>query len=275
MSSKWHGTGRLMTVSAAVGTAVLAGASAVLVASASGALRPHSAEPPASHAGAVPAASTPGAPAAVLSRSTRRTTLTHLPIGGVTDGTRGVAIRLNGDPAAGTPRPRLLPYTAGRWTDVGDYEFFRPASTLEPCASYKLTIPAATVAAGHRKLGHARTVSFTVACPGITAVQEALARLNYLPYALHGFVGASSVAPLTRVAAARRAFNLPDGILRANVRAAPPLTMGKVDPTTTGAMEVFEEDHGLPLSTTRRSSCGPSCWRTRRSPRRIRAPTPG
>jgi peptidoglycan hydrolase-like protein with peptidoglycan-binding domain len=256
MSSKWHGTGRLMTVSAAVGTAVLAGAAAVLVASASGALRPHSADaatvraPAASHAGAAPAASTPVVPAAVLSRSARRTTLTHLPVGGVTDGTRGVAIRLNGDPAAGTPRPQLTPYTAGRWTDVGDYEFFRPTSTLEPCATYKLTIPAATVAAGHRKLGHARTVSFTVACPGITAVQEALARLNYLPYALHGFVGASSVAPLTRAMAARRAFDPPSGILRANVRVAPPLTMGTVDPTTTGAMEVFEEDHGLPLSTT-------------------------
>jgi hypothetical protein len=112
-----------------------------------------------------------------------------------------------------------------------------------------LTIPAATVAAGHRKLGQARTVSFTVACPGITAVQEALARLNYLPYSLHGFVGASSVAPLTRTAAAKRAFDLPNGILRANVRAAPPLTMGTVDPTTTGALEVFEEDHGLALGT--------------------------
>ena len=158
-------------------------------------------------------------------------------------------MRLNAAPALDTPRPILSPATAGHWTDLGDYEFFRPASTLEPCATYKLTIPAGTAAAGHRRLGHSRTVSFNVACPGITAVQEALARLNYLPYALHGFVGASSVAPLTRAQAARRAFDLPDGVLLANAPAAPPLQIGKVDATTTGALEVFEEDHGLPLGT--------------------------
>jgi hypothetical protein len=250
MSSRWHGTGRLMTVSAAVGTAVLAGAAAVLAASAAGALRPHSSDAATVHASAGAQTSRgAGTPATAASPTGRRTTLTHLPLD-VSNGTRGVAVRLNGDPAASTPRPTLTPYTAGTWTDLGDYEFFRPVSTLEPCATYTLTIPAATAAAGHRKLGHPRTVSFKVACPGITAVQEALARLNYLPYSLHGFVGASSVALLTRTAAARRAFNLPDGILRANVRAAPPLTMGTVDPTTTGAMEVFEEDHGLALSTT-------------------------
>jgi hypothetical protein len=236
-----------MTASAAVGTAVLAGAAAVLVASASGALRSQSTG---AAAAAAPAA-THAAPSAdaAASPTGRRTTLTHLPLA-VSDGTRGVAVRLNGDPAAATPRPTLTPRTAGTWTDLGDYEFFRPASTLAPCATYTLTIPAATAAVGHRKLGRAHTTAFKVACPGITAVQEALARLNYLPYSLHGFIGASSDAPLTRAAAARRAFDLPNGILRANVRAAPPLTMGTVDPTTTGAMEVFEEDHGLALGTT-------------------------
>jgi lipoprotein-anchoring transpeptidase ErfK/SrfK len=238
-----------MTVAAAAGTAVLAGAAAVLVASASGALRPGSADA-ATPVGATGNAGAHAAPATTHAGSARRTTLTHLPLSGVSDGTRGVAIRLNGDPAPGTPRPSLTPYTAGRWTDLGDYEFFRPVSTLQPCATYKLKIPASTVADGHRKLGRDERISFTVACPGITAVQEALARLNYLPYSLHGFVGASSDAPLSRALAARRAFDLPNGILRANVHLAPPLTMGTVDATTTGAMEVFEEDHGLPLSTT-------------------------
>jgi hypothetical protein len=255
MGSKWHGTGRLSTVAAGGCTAVLAAAAAVLVASASGALRPHAADAatPAPPPTGATAAHTP-APARVplslqASPTGRRTTLTHLPLTGVTDGTRGVAIRLNGQPAVDTPRPTLTPYTAGSWTDVGNYEFFHPVSTLEPCASYKLTVPAATAAARHRKLGHSRTVSFTVACPGMTAVQEALARLNYLPYSLHGFVGASNVGPLTRTLAAKRAFELPNGVLRANVRAAPPLSIGTVDPTTTGAMEVFEEDHGLPLGS--------------------------
>jgi hypothetical protein len=256
MGSNWHGTGRLTKATAAVGTAVLVAAAGVLVASAAGALRPHTTEAaavrPTPAAQATPRAATPGRHVAALKASPtgRRTTLTHLPLKGVTDGTRGVAIRLNGQPATRTPRPTLTPYTAGKWTDVGDYEFFRPVSTLEPCATYKLTIPAATVAAGHRKLGHGRSISFTVKCPGITAVQEALARLNYLPYRLHGFVGASSVAPLTRPQAAKRAFDLPNGVLRANAPAAPPLTMGTADPTTTGAMQVFEEDHGLALNTT-------------------------
>jgi lipoprotein-anchoring transpeptidase ErfK/SrfK len=81
-------------------------------------------------------------------------------------------------------------------------------------------------------------------------VQEALARLNYLPYTLHGFVGASSIAPLPRAAAAKLAYELPHGILVANVSGAPPLTMGTIDPETAGAMEVFEGDHNLPIAST-------------------------
>jgi peptidoglycan hydrolase-like protein with peptidoglycan-binding domain len=175
--------------------------------------------------------------------------LTHLPTG-VADPTRGVAIRLNGSPRAHTARPKLKPATAGKWTDLGNYEFFRPASTLEPCTKYTMVIPAATAAKQHRHLGASRTISFDVACPGITAVQEALARLNYLPYTLHGFVGASDTGPITRAQATRQAFDLPHGILKANVPDAPPLTMGELDPTTTGAMEVFEGDHNLPSGTT-------------------------
>jgi len=255
MGSKWHSGGRASALRAAVGTTVLAAAAAVLVASASGALRPRNAEAairPAS-AAASAKATTPASTATVApvhgARHKRATRLTHVPQS-VADPTRGVAVRLNAPPGPGTPRPTLTPQTAGTWTDVGNYEFFRPASTLEPCTTYSMQIPAGTVASDHRRLGQARTVSFKVACPGITAVQEALARLNYLPYTMHGFVGASSTAPLTRQEATTRAFNLPNGILRANVPDAPPLTMGTVDPTTTGAMEVFEGDHNLPISTT-------------------------
>ena len=254
MGSKWHSGGRGSVVRAAAGTTVLAAAAAVLVASASGASPPRNAEaatrpaPARTPASTAPAAGTTAA-SVERARRKRATQLTHLPLS-VADPTRGVAVRLNGSPGLKTPRPKLTPQTAGTWTDVGNYEFFRPASTLEPCTTYSMEIPAGTVAAHHRRLGQARTVSFTVACPGITAVQEALARLNYLPYTLHGFVGASSTAPLTRGQAARRAFDLPHGILRANVPDAPPLTMGTIDPTTTGAMEVFEGDHNLPMGTT-------------------------
>jgi lipoprotein-anchoring transpeptidase ErfK/SrfK len=102
----------------------------------------------------------------------------------------------------------------------------------------------------HRTLGASRTISFKVACPGVTALQEALARLGYLPYSLHGFVGASSTAALSRREAARRAFVLPHGKLKPNVPGAPPLASGKMDAATTGAVEVFEGDHNLPLTTT-------------------------
>ena len=255
MGSKWHGTGSSATVGAAVGTAVLAAAAGVLVASASGALHARSATAATAPAKRSAKAATPAAAPALAasalraSRTGPRTRLTHLPLAGVPDGTRGVAIRLNGRPALGTLRPRLVPATAGSWSDLGDYEIFSPVSTLKPCATYSMTIPATTAAARHRRLGRSRTISFHVACPGITALQEALARLNYLPYTLHGFVGASSIAPLTRAQAAARAYKLPHGRLRANVRSAPPLTMGTVDPTTTGALAVFEGDHGLPLGT--------------------------
>ena len=257
MGSKWHSGGRGPALRAAAGTTVLAAAAAVLVASASGALRARNAEAATAPASVTAAAPAAGTPAALLDSTRHRaaTRLTHLPVS-VADPTRGVAIRLNGPPGVNTPRPKLTPQTAGTWTDVGNYEFFRPVSTLEPCTTYSLAVPAGTVAAHHRRLAQARRASFTVACPGVTAVQEALARLNYLPYTLHGFVGASSTAPLTRVEAVRRAFELPQGILRANVPDAPPLTMGTVDPTTTGAMEVFEGDHNLPIGT----SITPQFW---------------
>jgi L,D-transpeptidase catalytic domain len=251
MSSKWHSTGRARAWRAAIGTTVLAAAAAVLVAHAAGVLRAHNADaatPPSNGSSTVLKLGSTSTVRLDSARHKSQTTLTHLPTS-VADPTRGVAIRLNGKPRPGTPRPRLVPATAGTWTDVGNYEFFRPVSTLEPCTTYKMEVPAGTVAARHRRLGTSANVSFTTACPGITAVQEALARLDYLPYTLHGFVGASSTAPLTRADAARRAFDLPHGILEANVAGAPPLTMGQLDATTTGAMEVFEGDHNLPIGT--------------------------
>src|SRR5262249_19930106 len=152
---------------------VLAAAAAVLVASASGALHPHNADaatPPANGAPA-PAASTGTRVHGARSRTA--TAITHLPTN-VSDPTRGVAIRLTGEPRPARARPRLSPATAGTWTDIGNYEFFHPVSTLEPCTKYSMAIPAATRAAHHRRLGATRRISFTVACPGLTAVQEAL-----------------------------------------------------------------------------------------------------
>ena len=254
MHAGWHERSKASALGGALGTTLLAAAAAVLVASATGGLGPRSADAATTTGapGGAPAATQPSTPAIVTVAARRhlgRTKLTHLPTT-VADATRGVAIRLNGKPAASTARPTLSPATAGTWTDVGNYEFFRPASTLEPCASYKMRVPAGTLAQSHRALGKSRTVTFGVACPGTMAVQEALARLGYLPYTLHGFVGASDTGPISRARAAHNAYELPHGILRANVADAPPLTMGTLDPTTTGAIEVFEGNHNLPVSTT-------------------------
>ena len=286
----WRTTGRARPIAAMLGVVVLGGAAAVLAADAAGLLDARGADAatvaavvtPDSTAptGAVPptttsqittttassAASTtsttststssrrhrhhkPTAPAQTHRRSA--TKLLHLPLSGVADGAAGVAIRLNGTPAADTPRPEIFPSVAGHWHDIGPYEAFRPVSTLQPCATYTMLVPAKTIAVGHRALGATRTFKFSVACPGVKAVQEALARLGYLPYTLHGFVGASYDGRETRGEAAQRAFEPPyNGKLLPDVIGAPPLEVGTLDATTTGALEVYEEDHDLPQSTT-------------------------
>jgi lipoprotein-anchoring transpeptidase ErfK/SrfK len=275
----WRENGRARTVAALFGVVVLGAAAAVLAADAAGLLGARRADAatvvvavaPGSTAptGAVPPTTTLQLTTTTTGTSTnsrrhrrhRRpavkahhlsaTKLVHLPLTGVADGAAGVAIRLSGTPAPDTPRPEIFPSVAGRWHDIGPYEAFRPTSTLEPCTSYTMLIPAKTIAVGHRALGRTKTFKFSVACPGVEAVQEALARLGYLPYTLHGFIGASSDGRETRGEAAQRAFEPPyNGKLMPDMRDAPPLEVGTVDPTTTGAMDVYEEAHGLPLSTT-------------------------
>jgi hypothetical protein len=261
MRFTWRGREHRVDIPIAIGVALMVALAAAIAISRVVPLRPSAAAPAgSSHATTPNVAATPAqrpAPtprvrthAAEPARQGSRTRLTDLPFVGVANGTAGVAIRLTGDPAPDAPGPTLRPTAAGTWQDIGAYEVFRPASTLEPCTTYTLTIPAGTFALRHRTLGRTRLVSFNVACPGVTAVQETLARLGYLPYTLRGFVGASSLGPVTRAWAAQRAFEPPrNGVLLANVRDAPPLRQGVLDATTTGALEVFEAGHRLPLTT--------------------------
>src|ERR1700678_1777587 len=97
-------------------------------------------------------AATPTAPEAP-------TTLTALPDRLRLDGTAPLWVRLSGTPAPSSPRPQVSPTVAGAWSTNGDSEYFTPASTLEPCTSYKLTIPAAIQASGQMPLGKTRTLS--------------------------------------------------------------------------------------------------------------------
>ncbi len=179
------------------------------------------------------------------------TTLTALPDGLRVDGTAPLWVRLSGAPAPDSPRPSVSPRVAGAWSTVGDSEYFTPASTLEPCSSYQLSIPASIQATGQTPLGKTRTIALKVVCPPVKAFQQALARLGYLPYTFHSLYGIHLPGGReTRSMAAHHAFHPPTGVLSANVHDAPPLDYGQLDETTQGALTVFEAAHGIEATET-------------------------
>jgi peptidoglycan hydrolase-like protein with peptidoglycan-binding domain len=118
------------------------------------------------------------------------TRLTALPHRAVLDGTLALRVRFSAPPASFSPRPTLSPAVAGNWSTRGDSEIFTPASTLDPCASYTMTIPAASTAVAHSPLGRQQTVALSVQCPSVKGLQQTLARLGYLPYGPHSSIRA-------------------------------------------------------------------------------------
>jgi peptidoglycan hydrolase-like protein with peptidoglycan-binding domain len=185
------------------------------------------------------------------------TKLTALPHRTISDGTLSVRVRLSGRPASFSPRPTFEPAVAGTWATSGDSEIFTPASTLDPCATYTLTIPAASTAVSHSPLGSPRRVGVTVACPSVRGLQQILARLDYLPYAPHSSerarlledaAAATETAPrahLARRVAAIDAFDPTPKTPRSRFGDAPPVEYGRLDETTKGALMVFQSDHEL------------------------------
>jgi lipoprotein-anchoring transpeptidase ErfK/SrfK len=179
------------------------------------------------------------------------TTLTALPDRTRVDGAAPLWVRLSGAPAPGAPRPTVSPHVAGVWTTNGDSEYFMPASTLEPCTSYNLTIPATIQATGQTPLGKTRTVALKVVCPPVRAFQQALARLGYLPYTFRSIYGIHFPGGAeTRSMAAHHAFHPPTGVMVANAHDAPPLAYGQLDETTQGALTVFEAARGIEATET-------------------------
>jgi hypothetical protein len=180
-----------------------------------------------------------------------RTKITQLPKSVITDGTAPLKVRLSGVPAAESPAPKLTPAVAGTWEAHGTYEVFTPSSTLQPCSSYTLTVLAGTDAIGDRPLGAARRVRLQVLCPGTLALQQALSRLGYLPYTLRSSHKANSGAGAeSRTLAAHYAFNPPRGPLVANIPHAPGLWYAHLDPTTRGALMVFQETRHISVDGT-------------------------
>ncbi len=213
------------------------------------------------------------------------TRLTALPHQSVLNGTLPLRVRLSAPPAPFSPRPTLSPAVAGAWTTRGDSELFTPASTLDPCASYTLTIPAASTAVAHSPLAKQRTVTLSVQCPSTKGLQQTLARLGYLPYDTHSSSrarafeaevaeaqsagakasatgqtadGTSDAATATQASlysyspahvdrrvAAINAFDPSPEAPDARVNDAPALEYGQLDETTKGALIVFQSEHEI------------------------------
>jgi peptidoglycan hydrolase-like protein with peptidoglycan-binding domain len=190
-------------------------------------------------------------PVTVPPKPAAPTRLTGLPSGAIADGTRPLVVRLSAPPASNSPAPLLSPSVAGTWKAVGDSETFTPKSTLEPCGTYTLTVWAGTDALGHPPLGKAHRQSLNVGCPSLRGLQQALARLRYLPYTIDAAHGRDSGARAeARASAAHYAFDPPAARLVANESDAPGLAYGSLDPTTRGALIVYQSDHGLPATGT-------------------------
>jgi hypothetical protein len=188
----------------------------------------------------------PSTPPATTPKPAARTRLTGLPSGAIADGTAQLVVRLSAAPAPNSPAPLLSPSLAGTWKSVGDSETFTPKSTLEPCSTYTLTVWAGTDALGHPPLGTAHRQTLRVACPSLRGLQQALARLRYLPYTIDAAHGRNSGARAeSRGSAAHYAFDPPAARLAANESDAPGLAYGSLDPTTRGALMVYQAAHGL------------------------------
>lgn len=174
------------------------------------------------------------------------TRLVGVPSRTIADGAAPLRVTLSAPPAKGSPRPTLRPAVAGSWSTVGNSEVFTPAGTLEPCKSYSLTVWKHTFATNHSTLDARHMLSLRVACPSITALQEALARQDYIGavlhprYAVHVPIGEETLRE-----AGEHAFRPFHGRLAPQPADAPPVEMGQLDATTKGALEVFQADHNL------------------------------
>jgi peptidoglycan hydrolase-like protein with peptidoglycan-binding domain len=174
------------------------------------------------------------------------TLLVALPQHGIANGTRPLTVTLSALPAASSPQPTLRPAVAGAWSTVGNSEVFTPASTLMPCSTYTLTVWADTVAAGHSRLGKRHTIGLNVACPSISGVQQALARLGYMGATFHPLYDVHLASGReTRREAAEHAFHPPRGVLVPDPSDAPAVETGHLDETTRGALSVYQSDRGL------------------------------
>ncbi|HSZ69905.1 MAG TPA: L,D-transpeptidase [Solirubrobacteraceae bacterium] len=184
----------------------------------------------------------PAPPARALSP----TRVARLPPATIVNGTSALGVTLSAPPAPSSPRPTLIPAVGGTWSSVGDTELFTPASTLEPCSTYTLTVWADTIATGHARVGHKHILQLHVDCPPLAGLQQDLARLGYLGAVLHPTYRVHLPHRLElRREAAIQAYHPFRGHLAPDPSDAPPVEMGTLDETTKGGLEIFQADHHL------------------------------
>ncbi|HXW58132.1 MAG TPA: L,D-transpeptidase family protein [Solirubrobacteraceae bacterium] len=177
------------------------------------------------------------------------TELVALPANRIANATKPIVITLSAPPSPTSPTPTLHPSVAGTWAIEGDSEVFTPASTLQPCSTYKLTVWADTTSTGHARLGRRRTVGLNVACPPVAGLQQALARLGHLGARFHPlYTFHEPAGPETRHEAAVHAYHPPRGRFAPDPPDAPPVEAGKLDQTTRGALTVYQSDRGLAVT---------------------------
>jgi L,D-transpeptidase catalytic domain/Putative peptidoglycan binding domain len=206
---------------------------------------------------AAPATPTPPTPPA-KPQPKPRTRVLALPGATVANGAAQLRVTLSAPPAPGSPRPTLFPAVAGHWSTSGDTEVFTPSSTLAPCTTYKFTIWADTAATSHARVGTKHVLTLRVACPPIAGLQEILGRLGYLGAALHPRYRVHlHEGPETPRQAAAQAYSPYHGSLVPDPSDAPPVTLGTLDATTKGGLEIFQEDHNLAAT----GEPDPATWR--------------
>ncbi len=207
--------------------------------------------------GSLLSSTSPGSAPAAPAKPLGQTRILGMPHANVGNGTELLRVTISGQPAPGSAHPTLSPSGNGSWTRSSSGWVFKASSTLSPCSSYRLTVPAATTALDYTALGHRRSISLKVACPSTRALQQALARLAYLPDSLHAARGAKvSHGAIGARRAAHLLYEPVAGALRSDVAYAPPLAYGRIDSTTKGALMVFQEDHKLEPD----GEPGPATW---------------
>lgn len=173
------------------------------------------------------------------------------------DGTHPLTITFNQPVGRARPYPTISPAVPGGWSAAGDQLTFTPTGALPPASRITVTVPPGLRAAAGAVLSRAETITFITASGSVLALDEALARLHYLPLV---FTPAGPV-PDTPAARQRAVYRPPAGTFSWAWPSVPPALAaiwaeGRPTVMLKGAVMAFEADHGLAVDGV----AGPQVW---------------